>query len=294
MNIKEAEQLSGISRQNIRFYEKEGLLRPERDPGNEYRHYEPEDIRTLKIIRVLRMLDMPLDDIRRVLSGSTSLSEAANTQKERLSRRTEQLEEAIRCCDKLSGMEADTLDADAMLHSMESSAQQGGYFSGWLQDYRVMASLMHKAEFTFVPDSSVANAQEFTEALYAFAKENELYLEIVEESMHPIFTLNGIEYKAFRTRRPMRGIPMAVIRCAMTNPPVEESLSPRRRPILRFLQWAWPGLVDTVLSLVFIFYALSSGVFPAWCTILLGIAFASAGWCGAYRNYYFHFNDKTK
>ena len=30
-NIKEAEELTGISRQNIRYYEKMGLLNPKRD-----------------------------------------------------------------------------------------------------------------------------------------------------------------------------------------------------------------------------------------------------------------------
>ena len=43
-NIKEAEELTGISRQNIRYYEKMGLLNPKRDAGNGYRKYDEEDI----------------------------------------------------------------------------------------------------------------------------------------------------------------------------------------------------------------------------------------------------------
>ena len=39
-NIKEAEALTGISRQNIRYYEKMGLLNPKRDAGNGYRKYD--------------------------------------------------------------------------------------------------------------------------------------------------------------------------------------------------------------------------------------------------------------
>ena len=39
MNIKEVEERTGISRQNIRYYEKQGLLHPERNLENDYRVY---------------------------------------------------------------------------------------------------------------------------------------------------------------------------------------------------------------------------------------------------------------
>lgn len=43
------------------------------DPRNAYRQYFDNDIRTLKLIRIMWMLDMPLDDIRRVMDGSEVL-----------------------------------------------------------------------------------------------------------------------------------------------------------------------------------------------------------------------------
>ena len=57
MNIKQAAEQSGVSSPNIRFYEKEGLMTPARNRGNAYRDYTAGDIRTLKLIRMLRMLD---------------------------------------------------------------------------------------------------------------------------------------------------------------------------------------------------------------------------------------------
>ena len=63
-NIKEAEELTGISRQNIRYYEKMGLLNPKRDAGKGYRKYDEEDIGRLKAILLFRKLDMPLEEIR--------------------------------------------------------------------------------------------------------------------------------------------------------------------------------------------------------------------------------------
>lgn len=47
MRIKEAEQVSGITAKNIRFYEKEGLLMPDRRPNSRYRDSEEEDISRL-------------------------------------------------------------------------------------------------------------------------------------------------------------------------------------------------------------------------------------------------------
>ena len=84
MNIKTAEALSGVSRQNIRFYEREGLLTPDRNPENDYREYQQSHIETLKRIRIMRMLDMPLDQIKLVLEGKLTPAEAAKEQKKKL------------------------------------------------------------------------------------------------------------------------------------------------------------------------------------------------------------------
>ncbi len=81
MNIKQAELESKVSKRNIRFYEQRGLLNPLRNRDNDYREYSPEDIARLKRIRMLRMVNMPLEQIRDVLSGKRKLKEAAAEQK---------------------------------------------------------------------------------------------------------------------------------------------------------------------------------------------------------------------
>ncbi len=55
MTIKELEERTGLSRANIRFYEKEGLLSPLRRE-NGYREYTEEDVQTLQRIKLLRSL----------------------------------------------------------------------------------------------------------------------------------------------------------------------------------------------------------------------------------------------
>ena len=55
MKIKEMEERSGMTRANIRFYESEGLLSPEREI-NGYREYSEEDLQVLMRIKLLRSL----------------------------------------------------------------------------------------------------------------------------------------------------------------------------------------------------------------------------------------------
>ena len=53
MNIKEVERETGISSRNIRFYETEGLIRPERNKVSDYREYDDGMVRRLKLIKIL-------------------------------------------------------------------------------------------------------------------------------------------------------------------------------------------------------------------------------------------------
>ena len=156
MNIKLASERSGVSSRNIRYYEQAGLIRPGRDPENDYRIYTEEDVRTLKLIRTLRTLDMPLEDIHDVLDGRLPLPDAAARQEERLRARARELDGAIRFCGELqqSGDTAATLDVDACLTRMDSSAGRG-WFTGWVNDYRAIARARQRRDFTFTPEGPV-------------------------------------------------------------------------------------------------------------------------------------------
>lgn len=82
MTIKEVEEKTGLARSNVRFYEKEGLLRPRRSTVSGYRDYTEEDVLTLNRIKFLRMLDMPVRTIRECLEGEKTLEEALGQQQE--------------------------------------------------------------------------------------------------------------------------------------------------------------------------------------------------------------------
>lgn len=62
MNIKEASDKTGISKDMIRFYEKKGLISPDRY-SNDYRNYSDRDIFQLVTIKLYSELGISLDQI---------------------------------------------------------------------------------------------------------------------------------------------------------------------------------------------------------------------------------------
>lgn len=90
MTTNEVERLTGLSKQTILYYEKEGLLQVLRK-DNGYRDYSKENVKTLLMIRYLRALDISLDDIRFVLDGTLSLHECLDVQEQYLANHEEEL-----------------------------------------------------------------------------------------------------------------------------------------------------------------------------------------------------------
>ena len=74
MTISEMEVATGLDRATIRFYEKQGLLCPQR-LENRYRDYSDEDRQTLLRIKLLRELGVGLEEIRALQQGTAALPE---------------------------------------------------------------------------------------------------------------------------------------------------------------------------------------------------------------------------
>lgn len=239
MNIKQASEQSGVSAPNIRFYEKEGLFTPARRKGNDYRDYTAGDVRTLKLIRMLRMLDVPLPTIKAVLCGEQPLQQALQAQQTVLEQQAAQLAAAMQFCADLARQapQADTLDVDACLTRMEHPTTQPGFFSGWLRDYCTLAQMQHQKHFFFIPQGSINTPQEFTAALQTYAEEQGMQFALTKEGMYPEFSLDGIAYKAYRNPGKYRD----EICCDAVHPEqFDTGLPPRREKLLRIMRIALP------------------------------------------------------
>ena len=130
MKINQVEQLVGITKGNIRFYEKEGLLTPGRNTENGYRDYSDADVAWLKKIKLLRMLDVPIEEILRLKSGQLTLEDAMGRHIIQLQRKQSNLAAAQGVCAQIkeSRSQLDSLDADGVLAGMERQEQEGTKF----------------------------------------------------------------------------------------------------------------------------------------------------------------------
>lgn len=124
MTIKEIEALTGMKRANIRFYESEGLLNPQRDE-NGYRNYSEADVETLRRIRLLRTLRMPLPEIKALHTGERTLSPALEELLNTLNQEQEQLSSIQRVCTAMQedGAQYSTLDTTHYLNLLEQPRQ---------------------------------------------------------------------------------------------------------------------------------------------------------------------------
>lgn len=121
MTIKEMEALTGLSRANIRYYETEGLVIPQR-LENGYRSYSEADAHTLLRVKLLRTLGVPIETLQRLHRGAVTLDEVLALQKSQYSPQIAQL----RLCEEVTGALLGagesylTLDAAPYLQMLET------------------------------------------------------------------------------------------------------------------------------------------------------------------------------
>ncbi|MEA4934448.1 MAG: MerR family transcriptional regulator [Lawsonibacter sp.] len=130
MKINEVEAQVGITKKNIRFYEEQGLLSPSRNSENGYRDYGPEEVVALRQIKLLRKLGLPLEEIRRMQGGGSTVADGMRRHLVTLEREQRNLEQSMELCSKLKNREErlEFLDTAALLEEMERMEREGTTF----------------------------------------------------------------------------------------------------------------------------------------------------------------------
>lgn len=130
MKINEVEAQVGITKKNIRFYEEQGLLSPRRNSENGYRDYGPEEVAALRQIKLLRKLGVPLEEIRGMQAGSSTVADGMRRHLVTLEREQRNLEQSMELCRTLKDREVrlPDLDAAALLEEMEQLERAGTTF----------------------------------------------------------------------------------------------------------------------------------------------------------------------
>ena len=164
-SIKEAEEQTGISRANIRYYEKMGLLQPMRNEENGYREYTLEDIKRILQIKILRKLDVPIDEIRDTIDHPEMFGNVIQKQKERLERQRAELTDVIDFCMEIKVENFEDFDPQYYLKKMDEKEKKGAVFADLLNDFKKVSKAEAEARFSFRPDTMCMNPEEFEEAL---------------------------------------------------------------------------------------------------------------------------------
>ena len=130
MKIYQVEELVGITKKNIRFYEDKGLLNPDRNPENDYREYSLADVRTLEKIKLLRKLSVPIEEIRLLQNGKMTITQCMSAQIERIEKEQQNAQVIKELCNRLKDEATDinVLDASNYLKEMEKMEQEGTQF----------------------------------------------------------------------------------------------------------------------------------------------------------------------
>lgn len=134
MRISEVAEKTGLSISNIRFYEKKGLIGPDRDKDSKYRNYTEEDLALIKQILLFRKMDFSIETISHILNNKLTLEAAIQNQITELEEKRDSIQSSIDLCQKIAGDgQYSSLDTDYYLSYVKEEEKKGRVF-GQLND----------------------------------------------------------------------------------------------------------------------------------------------------------------
>ena len=233
MNINEVEKLTGISKPNIRFYEKKGLIKPKRNKDNDYRDYSLDDINVLEKIKLFRLLSFSIDEISKMLK-SGKLIDVENHIKE-LQDQIDSLNGSIKMCKRLKDEVSVTgLDTDSYLSEINELENKGEKFNSFNDDFRAFLTYKETRKFMVFPDNITLEEEDVTRALREYAKNHDYDIEFITESMQPKFYLNGLRYHAYAVTTNVRA---NYICCVCDEELVEPIISTSRKIMISLVYY---------------------------------------------------------
>lgn len=114
MKIKDVEKQVGISKANIRFYEEEGLIHPARNQENNYREYSEADVEQLQEIKKLRLIGIPVQEIKEIYEDRLTLQEALSCRLVEIEKEERTLKETKLTCQKALKSKLDITSIDQL------------------------------------------------------------------------------------------------------------------------------------------------------------------------------------
>ncbi len=224
MNINEVEKVTNISKYNIRFYEKIGLIKPKRNKANDYRDYSDIDIETLEKIKLFRLLSFSIEEIEKMLKTGKiqNVEEHINS----LNSQIESLSGAVKVCEMLKAENAiQDLDTKSYLNEIKKLENEGSHFNNFKDDFKAYLNYKQLKQFAITPDFPVLNEDDVIRGIEEYAANNDYDLEFISKSIQPKFYLNGLKFHAYKR---IRGVRMHEIVCVCDEELVEPVIAKKR------------------------------------------------------------------
>ena len=105
--VRQVAELTGVSVRTLHYYDQIGLLKPDKVTDAGYRLYDDTALARLQRILLYREVELPLDEVRRLLADETDRPRALAAQRELLSLRIERLQRLRALCERLMKGEPD-------------------------------------------------------------------------------------------------------------------------------------------------------------------------------------------
>lgn len=124
MKTNELEKILGITKHTLRYYEKEGLVHPNKD-DNGYRNYSDVDIQVLQLVIFLRNLDISIDDIKGIINGDLTFKECITVNKIHLDHKVNELQSIQRTVNDYVEKDIPLIPALAQIERIETKSGLG-------------------------------------------------------------------------------------------------------------------------------------------------------------------------
>lgn len=119
MRIGEIAERTGLNISNVRFYERKGLLTPERETGSKYRDYSEEDVNRIKKILLYRKMGIPVDTIYLILNDKQDITDIILRQQKELNEEIMGLTGALKLCETMLSQDIDNLSTEQIDRYLE-------------------------------------------------------------------------------------------------------------------------------------------------------------------------------
>lgn len=147
MRIGEIAEKIGLSISNIRFYEKKGLIGPNREDDNKYRNYTDSDLKRLQLIILYRKIDLSVEMIGKILNNEVSAEDVLEQHMIDLKSKQQMLQSSMDLCRKMIDDQAfDVIDVNYYLNYVKEEEANGRVFEkidDFIEDFSSVTRFDH-------------------------------------------------------------------------------------------------------------------------------------------------------